>query len=105
MQQHCIEAVIINGYDLRVMRMGYFAFLVHPLVRAASGAGIAFSSGNEWDIYSFVSTSVTVLDSQSVNLNIFNNSFVAASSFYSMSVHSSNMLTSFSTSELDSTIV
>ncbi len=62
MQQHCIEAVIINGYDLRVMRMGYFAFLVHPLVRAASGAGIAFSSGNEWYIFSLVTTSMTVLD-------------------------------------------
>jgi len=44
------------------MRMGYFAFLVHLLVRAASGAGTTFSSGNEWYIFSLVSTSVTVLD-------------------------------------------
>ena len=44
------------------MRMRNFVFLVHLLVRAASGAGITFSISNEWYIFSLVSSIVTVLE-------------------------------------------
>ena len=46
--------------DLRVMRMRKFIFPVHLFAKAASGAGITFSSGNEWYGLHLEATSVTV---------------------------------------------
>ena len=42
------------------MRMRKFIFPVHLFARAASGAGITFSSGNKWYVLHLVATSVTV---------------------------------------------